>query len=338
MAGYALDQCALFKVASKAKLASVLLLKQRELLDLSEGGQYRQFTLEASVCEFTGKPTKARNVAEPKKALKRVHQRIGDLLSRVLLVEYAHAAVKGRSYRTNAAAHQHGDEIATFDIESFYPSTTHAHVYHFFFQEMKCAPDVAHLLARLLCFRASPESLGCLPTGSPASPIMSVYANKPLFDALHRLAQELGLVFTCYVDDLTFSGRQIPPSLGRRVDSIVAAHAQRLHASKSRVFRKGKPKHVTGIVISDGKLAVPDARFFKARRVEQRLLAEADPGERARLSRILCGLLGEAAYLDSKYANWAKESYRNLAAETRRPVVTADGTIAFASTKEDQPA
>lgn len=314
MSSYALNQCALFKVQSKKRLAELLQIDLPDLVNLSkQKSQYKIFTLDEKSCEFTGKITKARQVEEPKGELRRVHDRIRDLLSRVALVEYAHAAVKGRSYRSNAVAHSKSDVVATFDIRKFYPSTGESHIVDFFFRDMQCSADVANLLGKILCFRAFEMSKGCLPTGSPASPIVSVYANKPMFDSLNRLAKSTSLVFTCYVDDLTFSGARLPPKFQRRVNSIVSNFGQQLHPGKTKIFQKESPKHITGVVIKDGQITVPNARMFKARKIQQRLAKTVNQVERIQLMRRLSGLLGEAANLDKSYKQRALSSYEMLA-------------------------
>lgn len=326
MAGYALNQCALFKVRSKGRLADLLNISLSSLINLTTKGQYKIFKLPASVCEFTGKPKNERQVEEPKGELRRVHDRIRDLLSRSVLVDYAHAAVKGRSYRTNAQAHEKSDVVATYDVSKFYPSTSFQHVFQFFFKEMQCSADVSDLLAKIICFRSAVNQTGCLPTGSPASPIVSVYANKPMFDELDKLAKSTNLRFTCYVDDLTFSGAQLPPHLSRRVNSIVTKYNQKLNLTKTKIFAKGRVKHVTGVIIKDGKISVPASRLKKARIIQSRIAATSDIAEQMRLGRKLSGLLGEAAYLDKSYASMAKASYQRLTAASMRPVTTFNGT------------
>lgn len=329
MLGYPFDQCAFFKLRSKARLAELLFTNQATLKALTGPNQYKIFTLPESVCEFTGKKTKPRGVEEPKRELRRIHNRIRDLLSRVGLVNYAHAAVKRRSYRSNAKAHQRSDVVATFDIERFYPSTSQEHVTQFFFQEMQCSADVAELLGKIICYCPTPEALGCLPTGSPASPIVSIYANKPMFDELNKLAHSCGLTFTCYVDDITFSGRRLPPKLRRRVNSIVTKHGHKLNHKKTKVFGLGTPKHITGVVIKDGRIAVPHSRFFKARKIEERIKTASTHFEQSRLMRTLSGLLGEAASIDERYLPLAVASYQSLNLPSYETIITFEGEVIF---------
>ncbi|MDQ0606023.1 RNA-directed DNA polymerase [Variovorax sp. W1I1] len=327
MAGdaYRLDQCALYKVRSKTRLAEILHVSVPVLLAFEKSSSYKVFQLPEQICEFTGKVTKARQVEEPKRVLKGLHERIRDLLARVCHPDYAHAAIKGRSYRSNAEFHKNSDVVATFHVKKFYPSTSEDAVFLFFLHQLKCAPDIAGLLSRLVCFRKVPDKLGCLPTGSPLSPLLSIYANKPMFDALAKLAQENGMKFTCYVDDLTFSGARIPIGLERRVTSIVKSHGHKMADEKTKIFGKNVPKHITGVVVHAGKVAVPFGRFRKARNIERAISAAPDKAEKIRLMQKLSGLLGEAAYLDTNYKAWATKSYRRLAFMRATPVVTFTG-------------
>ncbi|CAB3639659.1 hypothetical protein CEY09_18775 [Achromobacter marplatensis] len=316
---YDINQCALYRLGSKTRLSILIGVPKSKLLALVNSLEnYRVFPLPQEVCQFTGKVRKERLVQEPKPELRRVHERIHKLLSRVRPPEYGHAAVRGRSYRSNAEAHINGRRVATFDVRRFYPSTSLSAVRNFFADQLCCAPDVADILARLCCYRNVKEasSLLGLPTGSPLSPLLSLYANKPLFDALYHYAGRHKLVFTCYVDDLTFSGALLPRGLSQFVTKMVESCGHTLAQEKTRFFRSNQVKHVTGIVISDNEIKVPHARFLKARAIASAIAkhAPADVQQRLLLQRKLAGLLGEAAFLDGRYAGWANRSYVDLRA------------------------
>ncbi len=60
---YALNQCALYKIGSKKRLARVLDADVNELLRLSaDEGNFEVFELKAEECEFTGANRKAEPV------------------------------------------------------------------------------------------------------------------------------------------------------------------------------------------------------------------------------------------------------------------------------------
>ena len=276
------------------------------------GPHYKLFTLDIPPCPFTGVKLKKRHVQEPKVGLKQIHKRLQVLLGRVTPPMYAHGAIEDRSYKSNAAAHAGYKRVATFDLADFYSKTSKARVFDFFRHEMLCEPDIAGLLSDLACFN------DCLPTGSPLSPLMSIYANKQMFDKLDLLASQHGLTFTSYIDDITFSGASLPRGLPAIVEGIVMPYGHHLRVDKTAIFRRSQVKHVTGVVISGGVLAVPNSRFFKARKIGQALSLEPEIQKKLKLAQKLAGLLGEAAHIDPTYRLWAKSSYRDLASLNRR--------------------
>lgn len=309
---YGIDQCALYKLGSKSRLAKVLGMATEQLLALAEDKtNYRVFPLPQETCPFTGKVRKERLVQDPKSQLRRVHNRILRLLRPVSPPDYAHAAIRGRSYRSNAVVHKNGVRIATFDVRKFYPSTSRSSVYNFFADQLRCAPDVAALLEKLCCYDQG------LPTGSPLSPLLSLYVNKPMFEELNNWAVSHGLLFTCYIDDLTFSGNSLPRGLPAAVKRIVTKNGHRLSDEKTRLFRRNQSKHITGTVLRNGQLLVPNSRFFKARAISSAIASENDLKEKLSLCRQLAGLLGEAAFLDERYASWARRAYEDLKATER---------------------
>jgi RNA-directed DNA polymerase len=306
--GYPLHQCALYKMGSKRRLSHLLGLDLKELINLSKReDNYSVFELPAEVCKFTGKVKKARWVQNPTPELKELHRRIQTLLSRVAVPEYCHGGPKGRSYRSNASAHITASYVATFDLKSFFPSTKAEQVFKFFFDDLKCSPDVAGLLTDLCTYQRA------LPTGSPVSPLLAFWANHALFSALKKRAGEQNLNLSVYVDDVTFSGKTLPSDLVFQVESIVQKYGQKLSPDKTRRFGPNSPKHVTGVVIHNEKLMVPHARFYKARAIQRAIKVALDDGERELLTAKLGGLLGEAAFIDARYKAWAERCYEDLA-------------------------
>lgn len=304
---YSIDQSLLYKVGSHKRLSTVLgfefsLIKRL----LASRENYKVFDLEEKTCQYTGKVTKARKVQEPKKELRAVHERIKKLLHHVELPDYAHAAIKGRSYRSNAAVHLHADTVATLDIKRFYPHTLKIHVYGFFRDKLQCAPDISRSLASLVSYGNG------LPTGSPLSPLMSLFVNKPLFDRLDAYAKANNLTFTCYVDDITFSGRELPKDLKWQVARMVRVFRHYLADEKVRIYRSGVPKHITGVIIDEGRIKVPSSRFKKVRAMHDHYISSPDPREKLKIMRGIAGLLGEAAFLDSRFGAMAQSAYDEL--------------------------
>jgi RNA-directed DNA polymerase len=305
-AGYAIDQCALYKLRSKGRLARLLGFDLRRLQELGCcGANYKRFKLPQTVCPFIGRVIKERWVQEPKAELRAIHDRLRKLISRVAPPTYAHGAIIGRSYRSNAATHVNATRAATFDIKSFYQKTRADRIFEFYSKKLLCSADVSRLLTRLSCIDDA------LPTGSPLSPILSLYANQPMFDGLDKLARNHRLTFTCYIDDLAFSGSSIAPDIARLVREIVINSGHTLSDGKTKFFNRKHAKHITGVVLKDGKLKVPHTRFLKARAISSAIAHEIG-ANRIGLQRKLAGLLAEAAHLDGAFKKWSQKAQYDL--------------------------
>lgn len=297
---YDISQSALYKTSSKSKLAAIYSLSVSQLLNSI--GDYKRFEMTPRADPFnTGKQPKSRWVQKPKGKLLAIHERTLKLLRCVQVPEYMQSALKGTSYKRNAESHLAGSMVATLDISSFFRSTTKSQVFNFFRDQLECPGDIAKIYANLVTCD------DCIPTGSPLSPLLSYYANKPLFDELNALANSLNLNFTCYVDDLTFSGDHINKSFLWKVEKAVKKYGHATASTKTRIFGPKVPKHITGTVIHAGALKVPNARFRKIRLIKLALTGNGGTFgfSDTQLKYKLGGLLGEAAYLDSGFRSMA---------------------------------
>lgn len=320
---YPLHQSALFRIGSKKRLAAILHTDANSLITLSRSrDNYREFELEGKYDPVLKIAAKSRWAQEPKPDLKRLHERVLRLLQWVDVPAYLFSAVKGRSYSDNAKQHKHGQRLLKIDIRRFFPSTTSSRVFNFFKDTLQCAPDVSRLLAQLVTCD------GVLPTGSPLSPLMSFFANRPLFDALNDFASINGLTFTCYVDDLTFSGDGISAGMVADLKQIVLTHGHRLSDEKTRLYSKGTARIVTGVVIKDGRMSVPNQRMRKARLLHAALRQETDISKQRRLIERLNGLVGEASTIDQRFLPWS----RALNAQLRSLRAKPEGTDPKAAT------
>lgn len=205
-----IDECFLYAVNSPKDLARRLSTKKlkidaKDVEVLATGStNYKFFKI------------KDRPIQEPKARLQAVHLRVHRLLSGVAVPAYLHSAVKGKSYLSNATAHDATQPIIKVDIKKFFASVPEDAVVRFLRNACKCRSDVARLFARLLVCN------GKIATGSSASPILAYYAFKLMFDQIAELAAEHGLTFTCYVDDMTLSGPAATNAMVMKVRAIIA--------------------------------------------------------------------------------------------------------------------
>lgn len=245
---YPLNQSPLYKLKSRRKLACQFDLTLGELERLAKRtDNYRVFTI--------GKGTpKSRQVEVPKPHLERVHRRLFSLLSRITPPPYLHSGVRGRSYITNANAHLTSTRLVTLDIRKFFPSTLGWHVFEFFHEVMHCSRDVSGLLAALVTIDDH------VPTGSCISQAMAFYAHYEMFEEIWSLSKSLALVMTVYVDDVAISGDKANRSTLYKVRGILKKRGLQSPARKEFVYDIGYPKRVTGSIIANGALRLPNRK------------------------------------------------------------------------------
>jgi hypothetical protein len=224
---------------------------------------------------------KIRDIQEPKRRLQKLHLRVHKLLSRVEVPSYLHSAVRGRSYLTNANAHDPAVPAIKIDVKKFFQSVPREAIRRFFSDTLMCRSDVAGLLSDILTYRAH------LPTGSSASPIMAYYAFKQMFDQIEALARLRRVDMTCYVDDMTMSGANATRQLLYEVHKLVATHGLRTH--KMHYFRANQPRVITGVCGTRAGRRVPNKLHLRIKQGFDRWRDAANPIEKEAALRTLFG-------------------------------------------------
>ena len=251
-----------------------------------DAGNFRLFSK-------TNEAGKSRQIQEPKRRLQWIHGKIHALLSRVEVPEYLHSAVRGRSYISNAAAHDPTMPMLKIDVKKFFASVPRVAIFNFFAGPMRCRRDVAGLLADMLTFEAH------LPTGSAASPIIAFYAFKPMFDEIEQFALAHGLKMTCYVDDMALSGPRANKAALFEVRKIIARHGLKSH--KTHVFAATQPKVLTGVCNTPAGPRVPNKLHLKIKTGFEKLSSAKTTDTRNEALRPLLGRLEAAGQIDPAF-------------------------------------
>ena len=286
---YPIDQCRLYATKSPTDLAVRLGASVDTLQELAKDkGNYKIYLTD-----------KKRKIEEPKPKLQRTHARLHAFLSRIVTPDYLHSGIKGRSYLSNAQAHANGEALIKIDVKKFFPSVPRVAIYNFFFRHMRCAGDVAGLLANILTID------GHLPTGSSASTIMSYYAFKEMFDEIESLVAQNGLTMTNYVDDLTISGEAATRKLQHEIRKIIGRHGLKTH--KVKYFAARRPKVVTGVVVVGTQVRLPHRRHLLIKQSYQNFLAAPTAEEKLYVLKSLISRVHEAAQIDVTWLPKAKE-------------------------------
>ena len=131
------------------------------------------------------------------------------------------------------------------DIKDFFPSINKKRVISVF-NYFGYPHDISYALASLCCLNDS------LPQGAPTSPMLSNIISKRLDKRLEALSIKLEMSYTRYVDDISFSGRRIPPVIINYIYKTIQEEGFQLNQSKTKLINRNRKKIITGISIQDG--------------------------------------------------------------------------------------
>lgn len=275
---YPLTASVFFKLWSKKRLQKILGTSKNELANLARNPQFDCYTTK-----------EGRECKQPVGRTAILHATIASHLKRIERPAYI-GGQKGTSYVSNAAQHTGGHPSVRLDISKFYRNTRQQQVFEFFRYRLMCSNAVASLLASLICYS------GHLPIGSPVSSYISYFANLPMYEALSDLAHEKRCVFSCFTDDIVFTGPDANGALLGRAIQILKRSGFRHVRKKSGVLSPGRPKRITGVIVRNNLLSVPYDRQRKISPLFNRL----HKGE-AGVKNELFGRLGEAAQIEQRF-------------------------------------
>jgi RNA-directed DNA polymerase len=181
--------------------------------------------------------------------LKVIQKRIlKQILSKLELPEYAYGAVKGRDNIKNARKHQGKKFNFTTDLKDFFPSIRHRKVFEMF-KSFKFSPTVSRILTQLTTYK------GKIPQGAPTSPALSNLVFIKTGKNLQQFAMSNGLIFTAFIDDLTFSSAVDFKDISQKIIEILQADGYRISHAKTN-YKTKNPK-VTGVIVKNNNLALP---------------------------------------------------------------------------------
>jgi RNA-directed DNA polymerase len=284
---YPIDQSPLYRLKSRRKLATLLVVTVAELEDLANEPNYTYFELK--------KPGKdPRPIQNPSKPLKRIQTRVAGLLGRVAAPPYVHSAYKGTSYILNAQEHLNlGVPSFKIDVKKFFANSDSRRVETLFLKVFECSPDVAAILCKVNTINKH------IPTGGSSSTMMSFWAYSDMFKDIDSLAASHGVKMTLCVDDMTFSGASATRSLRYAVEKIIKQYGLRPH--KRHHTRAGSPKIITGVAVTAQGIRLPNKRRLQLHDSHKQVDAETDVVKKFRLAQQLLGRATEAAQIEPRF-------------------------------------
>lgn len=251
---YKINKSPLFGRKSSKKLCEILGISRSELERLADPGLYNEFE-----SKDKKNPKKKRWVQEPIGIRKKLHKRLHKLIAKIESPDFLCSGKRGISIRKNAEIHERSANILTLDIQKFYESTNVEYVLRFFLHDLKIENDLALKLAKACTCK------GRIPTGSPLSQVLAYWSYRRMFEAFDALARKHGMVFSLYVDDMTFSSpNRIPGGFHLKVSFHLKRLGLRIKNGKIEYFKDSDAKTITGNVITrDGKIVVRNSHAKK---------------------------------------------------------------------------
>jgi retron-type reverse transcriptase len=254
-----------------------------------------------------------RVLSAPHKKLKAIQRWIlAEVLNKLPLESPAHGFVPARSIVTNATPHVGQQFVVNLDLKDFFPSIGYRRVRHAF-RRAGYSGAVSTVFA-LLCtecprqpvtfngerYEVASGPLG-LPQGAPTSPALSNLVARKLDKRLAGFAKKLGLNYTRYADDLTFSGpAELAPRIGyilAKVRHVAQEEGFTVNEKKTRVMRPSRAMEVTGVVVND-KPSVARDEVRRLRAILHRAKAEGlDKQNRQDLPHFRAWLQGKIAFV-----------------------------------------
>lgn len=187
-----------------------------------------------------------REVHEPlDESLLRLHKRLKEFLDRDVIDAHAsvHGFTRGRGTYSNALVHLGAPAVLTVDISEFFKSISRQRV-ESALESKGATTEISAAIANVCTFG------GYLATGFSTSPVLSNLVFGPVDILLGSYASELGLLYTRYADDLTFSGDAVGDENLSGITNILSEQNFTVNRKKVRFQRKGRPQVVTGYVVA----------------------------------------------------------------------------------------
>ena len=250
---YPIEESPLYKLKSRRKLIDLLGINsysELKALVFDSDSYYKEF----SKAKKDGNP---RHIKAPVGKIKRVGKKLSDLIRRIETPAY-HMSKRGSCCKKNAELHKNNDYLFTTDIGDFFPNCKRLRIAHSFKEHFKMSGDIAFVLSKLLTFQ------GRVPQGSHASDIVCFWSNYSMFEEVNKFCIERGLCFSLYADDIAISSEDhINPEYRYGVVKILRKNGFEIKEEKTKYFKKGKVKHINGIAIKDGRIAIENSKMKK---------------------------------------------------------------------------
>jgi retron-type reverse transcriptase len=258
--------------------------------------------------------SKTRTIAHPSKELKFIQRILVSKLELFLEVEdCAFAYREGRSIKDNAEMHLNSSYLLKMDFENFFNSITPELLFSVMKESgLELTFTEKKYLSNLLFWKPVRKGGLLLSVGAPSSPLISNFVMSQFDKALMIKSNEMGITYTRYADDLTFSTKKkdVLFEIPVFVTSLLKDKTKgkiKINKDKTVFSSKAHNRHVTGVTLTNNNklsLGRDKKRLISSmiHKISHGLLTEDE-------SLHLQGILSHAAYIEPEFYARMKNKY-----------------------------
>lgn len=229
----------------------------------------------------------------------KIHKRLIKLFD-IETSKYLKSGVKKESHITNALSHRDSNFFLLVDIKGFYPSTTKSKIKKQLILTYKLSSNVAEFISNAVTVpQEKANGKRALVTGSVLSQYFAYVINKKMLDELYFLSKQNDIIFTVYVDDITFSSKKVLTyRFHQKVYNIVKKYGYIIHNGKVYRGKINSKSKITGVHITKYGF-----RLLKKHREKIRELRNKKD---VSSQKSFIGLLNYAVQVNPKYRRYKK--------------------------------
>lgn len=199
---------------------------------------------------------KTRVIRPSLKELKIIHKKIKNkILAPIKLPNHIHGGVKKRSNISNAKPHQGNKYQFTTDLQDYFPGIKHNQIYDTFLK-LGFSNHYSNWLTKLTSWKYE------LPQGTPTSTHISNLVFLETDFILIDLCNKNNIIYTRYVDDLTFSSPKCFKHLLNEILQIVLDGGFKISYRKTNYAGN---QNITGIDVHNNFIDAPEKIKLKAK-------------------------------------------------------------------------
>ena len=139
---------------------------------------------------------------------------------------------------------------------------------------------------------------------------LSFWANYAMYSNINSYCLRKESVFSVFVDDLTFSGKQVNKLFRNNVKRIVEDAGLIIHPGKTKLYRRDKPKLITGAIVDENGMSVRNKHHKAIYTLFYDIPECTDDVQLEKMQKELVGRLNAAGQIDSAFKQRASQVRR----------------------------